>query len=84
MGAAVADPQARKRDSCCQVHSKPISVAYTDADVNSEVLLTGIPFPALWHNSGRVTDRSESCLKAIEFALTQAGPDLPYDSAPHI
>ena len=40
--------------------------------------------PALLHNSGRVTDRSQSCLNAIEFALTQACPDLPYDSAPHI
>ena len=39
---------------------------------------------ALLHNSGRVTDRSQSCLNAIEFALTQACPDLAYDSAPHI
>ena len=27
-----------------------------------------------------VTDRSQSCLNAIEFALTQACPDLAYDS----
>ena len=39
---------------------------------------------ALLHNSGRVTDRSQSCLNAIEFALTQACPGLTYDSAPHI
>ena len=39
---------------------------------------------ALLHNSGRVTDRSQSCLNAIEFALTQACPDLASDSAPHI
>ena len=40
--------------------------------------------PALLHNSGRVTDRSQSCLNAIEFALTQACPGLTYDSVPHI
>ena len=39
---------------------------------------------ALLHNSGRVTDRSQSCLNAIEFALTQACPGLTYDSVPHI
>ena len=39
---------------------------------------------ALLHNSGRVTDRSQSCLNAIEFALTQACPGLTYDSIPHI
>ena len=39
---------------------------------------------ALLHNSGRVTDRSQSCLTAIEFALTQACPGLTYDSVPHI
>ena len=39
---------------------------------------------ALLHNSSRVTDRSQSCLKAIEFALTQACPGLTYDSVPHI
>ena len=41
-------------------------------------------FFALLHNSGRVTDRSQSCLNAIEFALTQACPGLTYDSVPHI
>ena len=41
-------------------------------------------FVALLHNSGRVTDRSQSCLNAIEFALTQACPGLTYDSVPHI
>ena len=41
-------------------------------------------WPALLHNSGRVTDRSQSCLNAIEFALTQACPGLTYDSVPHI
>ena len=30
------------------------------------------------HNSGRVTDRSQSCLNAIEFALTQACRGLTY------
>ena len=39
---------------------------------------------ALLHNSGRVTDRSQSCLNAIECALTQACPGLTYDSVPHI
>ena len=39
---------------------------------------------ALLHNSGRVTDRSQSCLNAIEFALTQACPGLTYDSVSHI
>ena len=39
---------------------------------------------ALLYNSGRVTDRSQSCLNAIEFALTQACPGLTYDSVPHI
>ena len=39
---------------------------------------------ALLHKSGRVTDRSQSCLNAIEFALTQACPGLTYDSVPHI
>ena len=39
---------------------------------------------ALLHNSGRVTDRSQSCLNAIEFALTQACAGLTYDSVPHI
>ncbi len=39
---------------------------------------------ALLHNSGRVTDRSQSCLNAIEFALTQACPGWTYDSVPHI
>ena len=39
---------------------------------------------ALLHNSGRVTDRSQSCLNAIEFALTQACPGLTYDAVPHI
>ena len=43
-----------------------------------------LPLHALLHNSGRVTDRSQSCLNAIEFALTQACPGLTYDSAPHI
>ena len=39
---------------------------------------------ALLHNSGRVTDRSQSCLNAIEFALPQACPGLTFDSVPHI
>ena len=44
----------------------------------------GTTVNALLHNSGRVTDRSQSCLNAIEFALTQACPGLTYDSVPHI
>ena len=46
---------------------------------NENSILT--PQRALSHNSGRVTDRSQSCLNAIEFALTQACPGLTYDSA---
>ena len=48
------------------------------------LLLLVAPIGALLHNSGRVTDRSQSCLNAIEFALTQACPGLTYDSVPHI
>ena len=50
----------------------------------SGIFWTFVVCLALLHNSGRVTDRSQSCLNAIEFALTQACPDLAYDSAPHI
>ena len=57
----------------------PVLVVDLDHSEAGEVLAT-----ALLHNSGRVTDRSQSCLNAIEFALTQACPGLTYDSVPHI
>ena len=57
--------------------------AYTVVEDGPTIVAIALP-DALLHNSGRVTDRSQSCLNAIEFALTQACPGLTYDSAPHI